>query len=80
MLRTVTPEVVAMQNGPMWAVLRLFGGRQEAQLEQKILRLTRNNRGAMERAATAKRQKHPVASRAQLLQMVHDDYVRDYSR
>lgn len=45
--------------------------------EEKILRQTRGNRGALERALTARRRKYPQASRAELLEMVHDEYVRD---
>ena len=48
--------------------------------EQKVLDQTRGNRGAMERAVTARRRKHPRASRAALLEMVHDEYVRDRNR
>ncbi|WP_216325484.1 hypothetical protein [Deinococcus aestuarii] len=48
--------------------------------EEKVLRQTRGNRGAMERAVTAKRRNHPRASRAALLEMDHDEYVRDRNR
>ncbi|GBF05154.1 hypothetical protein DAERI_030320 [Deinococcus aerius] len=45
--------------------------------EEKILRQTRGNRGALERALTARRRRYPHASRAELLEMIHDEYVRD---
>lgn len=44
---------------------------------QKLLTVTRNNRGAIERGVTAKRRKFPQASRAELLERVHTDYMRD---
>lgn len=48
--------------------------------ERLVLSQTLGNRGAMERAVTSKRKKFPEASRAQLLEMVHEDYARDRSR
>ncbi|MEW6420134.1 MAG: hypothetical protein AB1511_00200 [Deinococcota bacterium] len=51
----------------------------ERDWEEKILRQTRGNRGALERALTARRRKYPHASRAELLEMIHDEYVRDRS-
>ncbi|MBB6017314.1 hypothetical protein ACFP9V_06795 [Deinococcus radiopugnans] len=39
--------------------------------------MTRNNRGAIERGVTAKRRNFPHASRAELLERVHTDYMRD---
>lgn len=58
---------------------RLFGTPQsaEAQWEEKVLRLTRANRGAMERAITARRRKYPQATRLELLKLVHDEYLKD---
>lgn len=50
---------------------------QEAHWEERVLALTRGNRGAMERAVTARRKKFPLASRTELLKMVHDEYLRD---
>ena len=44
---------------------------------QKLLTVTRNNRGAIERGVTAKRRNFPHASRAELLERVHTDYMRD---
>ncbi|MDV6375841.1 hypothetical protein [Deinococcus arenicola] len=44
---------------------------------QKLLTLTLNNRGAIERGVTAKRRNFPSASRAELLERVHTDYMRD---
>ncbi len=48
--------------------------------EQKVLSQTLGNRGAMERAVTARRRKYPHASRAELLEMIHDEYLRDRNR
>lgn len=55
----------------------VFVRAQEAQWEDRVLRLTRGNRGAMERAVTARRRRFPQATRLELLKMVHDEYVRD---
>ncbi len=55
------------------------GRNAERYWEERILRQTRGNRGALERAVTARRRKYPHASRAELLQMVHEEYVRDRS-
>lgn len=44
---------------------------------QKLLAVTLNNRGAIERGVTAKRRSFPHASRAELLERVHTDYMRD---
>lgn len=52
----------------------------EVHWERKILSQTLGNRGAMERAVTAKRRKYPRASRAELLEMIHEEYVRDRNR
>lgn len=46
----------------------------------KLMTLTLGNRGAIERGVTAKRRKFPRATRAELLEMVHDEYLRDRSR
>lgn len=59
---------------------RALGNGQEKVLEQKLLSMTLGNRGAIERGVTAKRRQHPRASRAELLEMVYDDYVKDRSR
>ncbi|WP_425430317.1 hypothetical protein [Deinococcus planocerae] len=56
------------------------GKNAELHWERKILSQTLGNRGAMERAVTAKRRNYPRASRADLLEMVHDEYVRDRNR
>lgn len=50
---------------------------EEARWEERILLLTRGNRGAMERAVTARRRKFPNATRLELLKLVHDEYVKD---
>lgn len=50
---------------------------QEAKWEEKILLMTRGNRGALERAVTARRRKFPNATRLELLKLVHDEYVKD---
>ncbi|PNY80140.1 hypothetical protein [Deinococcus koreensis] len=55
----------------------VFTRAQEAQWEERVLRLTRGNRGALERAMTARRTRFPQATRLELLKMVHDEYVRD---
>lgn len=47
---------------------------------RRLMSLTLGNRGAIERGVTAKRRKFPRASRAELLEMVHDEYLRDRSR
>ncbi|MPY67101.1 hypothetical protein F8S09_10420 [Deinococcus sp. SDU3-2] len=47
---------------------------------RRLLTLTRGNRGAIERAVTAKRRKFPRATRAELLEMIHDEYRRDHAR
>ena len=39
--------------------------------------MTLGSAGAIERGVTAKRRRFPRASRAELLKMVHDDYLRD---
>ncbi|WP_156039262.1 hypothetical protein [Deinococcus marmoris] len=44
---------------------------------QKLLAVTLNNRGAIERGVTAKRRSFPHASRAELLERVHTDYMQD---
>lgn len=49
-------------------------------LERRVLSQTLGNRGAMERAVLVKSRQHPRASRAQLLEMVSEDYARDHSR
>lgn len=48
--------------------------------EQRLMSMTLGNRGAIERGVTAKRRQHPRASRAELLEMVYEDYLRDRSR
>ncbi|GHF32835.1 hypothetical protein HNQ07_000349 [Deinococcus metalli] len=52
-------------------------GGQERQWEERILLMTRGNRGALERAVTARRRRFPGATRLELLKMVHDEYVKD---
>lgn len=47
---------------------------------RKLMTVTLGNRGAIERGVTAKRRKFPRATRAELLEMVHDEYLRDRSR
>ncbi|GGK98719.1 hypothetical protein [Deinococcus radiotolerans] len=76
--------------GFVWALLHFTrnlrrpdqgeGRRAERALEEELLRLTRGNRGAIERGVTAQRRQHPQASRAELLRRVRDEYVRDRSR
>jgi len=56
------------------------GSRAERALEEELLRLTRGNRGAIERGVTAQRRRHPDASRADLLRRVRDEYLRDRTR
>lgn len=56
------------------------GPRAERALEEELLRLTRGNRGAIERGVTAQRRRHPDASRADLLRRVRDEYLRDRTR
>lgn len=56
------------------------GTRAERALEEELLRLTRGNRGAIERGVTAQRRRHPDASRADLLRRVRDEYLRDRTR
>ncbi|WP_119675238.1 hypothetical protein [Deinococcus sp. RM] len=56
------------------------GPRAERALEEELLRLTRGNRGAIERGVTAQRRRDPQASRAELLRRVRDEYLRDRSR
>lgn len=46
---------------------------------RKLMNITRGNRGAIERGVTAKRRKFPRATRAELLEMVYDEYVRERS-
>ncbi|WP_295818479.1 hypothetical protein [uncultured Deinococcus sp.] len=50
---------------------------EEARWEERILLMTRGNRGALERAVTARRRRHPEKSRLELLKLVHDEYVKD---
>lgn len=52
----------------------------ERDWEERLLRQTRGNRAAIERAVTAKRRQYPHASRAELLKMIHEEYVRDRNR
>jgi len=47
---------------------------------RKLMTLTLGNWGAIERGVTAKRRRFPRATRAELLEMVHDEYLRDRSR
>ncbi|MDL2343305.1 hypothetical protein QOL99_03975 [Deinococcus sp. MIMF12] len=47
---------------------------------RRLMTLTRGNRGAVERAVTAKRRTFPRATRAELLEMIHDEYRRDHAR
>lgn len=54
-----------------------FSGGQVRHWEDKILLLTRGNRGAMERSVAARQKKFPEATRLELLKLVHDDYVKD---
>lgn len=67
-----------------WVVTRLGSGTRprgdERHWEERVLLQTRGNRGALERAVTAKRRQYPRASRAELLKTVHDEYVRDRNR
>ena len=64
-------------GGPMPLIYRPLSGVQERQWEERILRLTRGNRGALERAVTARRRRFPQASRLDLLKLIHDEYVKD---
>ncbi|WP_309569758.1 hypothetical protein [Deinococcus sp.] len=50
---------------------------QERHWEERILLMTRGNRGALERAVTARRRKFPQATRLELLKLVYDEYVKD---
>lgn len=78
MLETVL-LIVALCAG-VYGLLRLTRATpraREAQWEERVLLLTRGNRGAMERAVTAKRKRFPNATRAELLKMVYEDYLRD---
>ncbi|KEF34052.1 hypothetical protein RDMS_09330 [Deinococcus sp. RL] len=47
---------------------------------RRLMTVTRGDRGAIERAVTAKRRKFPRAPRAELLEMVYDEYRRDHAR
>ncbi|GGN39522.1 hypothetical protein [Deinococcus daejeonensis] len=71
----VTRHLRSARSGP-----RGSGPRAERALEEELLRLTRGNRGAIERGVTAQRRRHPDASRADLLRRVRDEYLRDRSR
>ena len=44
---------------------------------RKLMGMTLGHAGAIERGVTAKRRKFPRATRAELLEMVHSDYLRD---
>lgn len=55
---------------------RLGQGAEEFWMEQLLL-ITRGNRGAIERGVAARRARHPDAPRAELLRMLHDEYIRD---
>ena len=45
--------------------------------EKKVMTQMRGDRARFQRTLDAKRVKHPRASREQLLEMIHDEYVRD---
>lgn len=51
--------------------------RREQVWQRRLLLLTRGDAGAIERGVTARRRKFPRATRAELLEMLHDDYLRD---
>ena len=47
------------------------------QWEKKVMTQMRGDQARFQRTLDAKRVKHPRASREQLLEMIHDEYVRD---
>ena len=56
---------------------RKLGQSAEAFWMERLLRLTRGNRDAIERGVSARRAKFPQASRAELLELLYHDYLRD---
>ena len=51
----------------------------EAVLMEKLMTITRGNQGAIERGVTAKRRAHPRANRAELLDLLYHEYLKDRS-
>ncbi|WP_088250341.1 hypothetical protein [Deinococcus indicus] len=47
------------------------------QWEGRVLNQMRGDRARFERTLAAKRVKHPRASREELLEIIHEEYVRD---
>ena len=60
------------------AVRRISDPTEELWL-RKLLEITRGNKGAVERGVMATRRRHPRASRAEAMEMLYHDYLRDRS-